>query len=193
MNSAIRAFIAIELNAQLQSQLAEIIRQLKSPQTAAVRWVAAQNIHLTLKFLGEISTANLQMLTSRLQAEAQRHAPFEITVGGLGAFPNPRRPRVVWVGMQAPPALTSLQHGVENETNRLGYTPEDKPFSPHLTIGRVTNNADPAEVQQVAAALGKMTVGELGSVRVDAITLFRSDLQPTGAVYTVVYKAAMGK
>ena len=95
--------------------------------------------------------------------------------------------------MQAPPALTSLQHGVENETNRLGYTPEDKPFSPHLTIGRVTNNADPAEVQQVAAALGKMTVGELGSVRVDVITLFRSDLQPTGAVYTVVYKAVMGK
>ena len=88
MNSAIRAFIAIELNAQLQSQLAEIIRQLKSPQTAAVRWVAAQNIHLTLKFLGEISTANLQMLTSRLQAEAQRHARLKSQSAAWELFPT---------------------------------------------------------------------------------------------------------
>jgi 2'-5' RNA ligase len=158
----------------------------------AVRWVSPQNIHLTLKFLGNVSPANLNSLTGVLGTEAKRHKGLQITVGGLGAFPNRLRPRVVWVGVAAPPALTELQHGVDRETSRLGYPNEDRDFSPHLTLGRVSQHATPQEVKSIAEALSAVQVGELAVVTVQHIQLFRSDLQPGGAVYTPLFKAALG-
>lgn len=190
--TAIRAFIAIELPHALQIQLSQIIAQLQQHSSRAVRWVSPQNIHLTLKFLGNVSPANLTSLTDVLGAEAKRHKGMQIKVGGLGAFPNRLRPRVVWVGVAAPPALTELQHGIDRETSRLGYPNEDRDFSPHLTLGRVSQHATPQEVKSISEALGITQVGELAVVTVQQIQLFRSDLQPGGAVYTPLFKAQLG-
>jgi 2'-5' RNA ligase len=189
--SVIRAFIAIDLPLYIQQQLADILVQLKKPDVTAVRWVPAQNIHLTIKFLGDVSPANLEILTRILQAEVSRFRPFEIKIGGLGAFPSIRRPRVIWVGVEAPPTLQSLQRAIETETVRLGYPVEERPFSPHLTLGRVAHNASPDEVRKVADSLTSMKVGELGKAVIDHVRLFRSDLQPGGAVYTPLFTTQM--
>lgn len=185
--TVIRAFIAIDLPSHIQQQLNEVLEQLRRPETSAVRWVPAQNIHLTLKFLGDVSPANLEYLKKILQSEVSRHRPFDIRVGGLGAFPSVRRPRVVWIGVEAPPALQALQRGVETETVRLGYAVEERPFSPHLTLGRVAHNATPDEVRKIADVLVGIKVGELGTARIDHVRLFRSDLQPGGAIYTPLF------
>lgn len=192
---AIRAFIAIELPETLRHELDRISHQLQEQCAAAggesarraVRWVPASNIHLTLKFLGEVSTANVQALARMLKAEAVRHPPFDIQVAGLGAFPNVRRPRVIWVGSEAPPVLANLQRAIEAETRALGYPTEERPFSPHLTLGRISQNATPPEATAVAHALGMVEVGSLGCMHIDQVHLFQSDLRPSGAVYTSLY------
>lgn len=185
---AIRAFIAIELPAALRQHLGEVEKEIQSRAgegaRRAVRWVPVENMHLTLKFLGEVSTGSLEALSRMLQVEAARHKPFSLMVGGLGAFPNLRRPRVIWVGLEAPPDLLSLQHSIEAETSRLGYPAEERPFSPHLTLGRIAQNALPTEVALVSRVLGDTSLGAFGQVQVDQLHLFRSDLRPGGAVYT---------
>ncbi len=189
---AIRAFIAIELPEELRQHLGDIEKQIQAgageAARKAVRWVPASNLHLTLKFLGEVSTANVQALSRMLQTEAGKHQRFDMTIAELGAFPNLRRPRVIWVGSQAPEALTVLQKAIEAETRRLGDPAEERPFSPHLTLGRISQNARPDEVSQVARALGEMKIGEIGRVHIDRMHLFQSDLRPSGAVYTSLYQ-----
>ncbi|HEX9014174.1 MAG TPA: RNA 2',3'-cyclic phosphodiesterase, partial [Anaerolineaceae bacterium] len=138
----------------------------------------------TLKFLGEVSSNNLEILTKILHSEVPRHRCFEIKVGTLGAFPSIHRPRVVWVGVEAPADLTSLQRSIETETTRLGYVAEERPFSAHLTLGRVSHNASPDEVRLIGQLLKEHPVGHLGSAMVERVRLFRSDLEPGGAVYT---------
>jgi RNA 2',3'-cyclic 3'-phosphodiesterase len=192
---AIRAFIAIELPEEVRQKLDAVEKQIqaRAGETArrAVRWVPASNMHLTLKFLGEVSTANLQTLARMMQTQAAAHNHFEMTIGELGAFPNVRRPRVIWVGTKAPGELAAMQKSIEAETQKLGYPAEERPFSPHLTLGRISQNAHPDEVSQVARALSEMTVGELGRVQVERIHLFRSDLHPSGAIYTSLYHFAL--
>lgn len=187
---AIRAFIAIELPETIRTQLDAIEKQVQAKAGEsgrhAVRWVPTSNMHLTLKFLGEVSVANLQSLARMLQSEAARHKAFDLHISGLGAFPNLRRPRVIWVGSQGPAELNTLQKVIEAETRQLGYPSEERPFSPHLTLGRISQSARPEEVTQLAHALGEMQVGDLGTVHVDHIHLFRSDLKPSGAVYTAL-------
>ncbi len=191
--TAIRAFIAIDFPDSIHMKLDEVIQMLRVKNAGTVRWVPAQNIHLTLKFLGDISPANLEMLCKILAAEASHHDPFSVQVGGIGAFPSVRRPRVVWVGVQSDAALDALQHGVESEIRRLGYAPEERPFSPHLTLGRVGHNASPDQVRLLSNMLVEMNVGNLGTVAVNKVTVFRSDLNPDGAVYTPLFSSSLAE
>jgi 2'-5' RNA ligase len=192
--NAIRAFIAISLPLEITQRLDQVMQDLrgKMPGGGPVRWVPAQNIHLTVKFLGEVSSSNLDMLKKALAAEAARHAPLDISVGGLGAFPSMRRPNVVWVGVEAPPELSALQHGIESEMAHLGYAPEERPFSPHLTLGRVGRNTCSYDQQQLGSVLSACKVGFLGAARVQTVTLYRSDLNPSGAIYSALFSAPLG-
>ncbi len=192
--NVIRAFIAISLTPEIYQNLDRILEDLKGrlPGTA-VRWVPARNIHLTLKFLGDVSVANLELLTKLLQSEVGRYTPFEVSVGDIGAFPSIRRPRVVWVGVKAPADLQALQHGIEAETARLGYAHEEREFSPHLTLGRVSRNATSQDVQRISEVIGSVKVGFLGAARVQAVNLYRSDLNPHGSVYTQIFSAPLSQ
>ncbi|MBE3087563.1 MAG: RNA 2',3'-cyclic phosphodiesterase [Chloroflexi bacterium] len=188
----LRSFVAVEIPAEIQSALARSTAPLqKALPKPLIRWVAPQNVHLTLKFLGDVSPANLERLAEALKAEAVAHETFSMSVGGLGAFPTPRRARIIWIGLEAPASLMALLRGVEAVTARLGYASEDRPFSPHLTIGRVGQNVSGTDFQRIRTALEGATVGALGTLRVDAVHIFKSDLQPGGAVYTHLYTLPM--
>ncbi len=192
--SVIRAFIAIDLSKDIQRRLEEVVGDFKTKLTdIPVRWVAAENIHLTLKFLGDVSLTNLNLLTDMLQTEISTHHQFDITVGGSGAFPNLRQPRIIWVGVEAPAELAAIQNGIEAATGRLGYAREERPFSPHLTLGRVSRNATSQEVKAISGILEKNRVGFLGATCVEQVYLYRSDLHPTGAVYSQIYSASLIK
>jgi 2'-5' RNA ligase len=190
--SVIRAFIAIKLSPEIHQGLKDLNLLLKQRlPDAPVRWVQVNNIHLTLKFLGDVSTANLETLTKLLQSEALNYPTFEISVGELGAFPSAHRPRVVWVGVQAPAELNNLQQGIEQKMARLGYKSEDRPFSPHLTLGRVSRNAGTQDFVRMEAALTTTKVSYIGAMLVNAVHLFKSDLQSSGPIYTELLEAPL--
>ncbi len=192
--SLLRAFIAVEIPSPLQDEIHKATADLRDTLgTDLIRWVALRNIHLTLKFLGDVSPANVDMIEQMLAREAGQYPAFDVPVEGLGSFPNPRRPRVLWVGLVAPPTLGSLQHSIDTAASRLGYAAEERDFSAHLTIGRVRQNASASDLQKIRAALEETRVGRLGVARVDAVYLFKSDLQPTGSVYTKLFAAALKK
>jgi 2'-5' RNA ligase len=192
MAGVIRAFIAIDLSMDIQHKLDEVIATYKGqlPHNV-VRWVPASNIHLTLKFLGDVSLSNLSLLTDMMKSEIESHHQFDISVGGSGAFPNSRQPRIIWVGVEAPAELAAIQNGIETTTSRLGYAREDRAFSPHLTLGRVSRNATSQDTKQISKVLETTRVGFLGAACVEEVHLYRSDLQPTGAVYTQIFSASL--
>lgn len=183
--SVIRAFIAIEIDPEITRQLARIADELQELiSNHAVRWVPGPNIHLTLKFLGDVSLNNLDLLVDALRSEAAGYTRFNISVGGIGAYPKIRSPRVLWVGIEGPDSLLNLQRSLEMQMERLGYERDRREFSPHLTLGRVSRSAQPAEVRTVASVLNEYKLGFIGISPVDSVQLFRSDLHSDGAVYT---------
>ena len=190
----IRAFIAIDLSQEIQKRLEEVLVNYRSKlPNVPIRWVPATNIHLTLKFLGDVSIANLELLTEMIEKEISSHRQFDISVGGSGAFPNIRQPHVVWVGVEAPPELSAIQNGIEVTTSRLGYSREERAFSPHLTLGRVSRNATSLDVKKISNVLETNKIGFLGATCVEKVYLYRSDLQPAGAVYTQIYSSSLIK
>jgi 2'-5' RNA ligase len=190
----IRAFIAVNLSPDILERIDQVALDLRKRMDAVpVRWVPTENIHLTLKFLGNVSTANLEILKDILGKVVSSHHECDISVGGIGVFPKPHNPRVVWVGMEIPQELIALQHNIEIETARLGYSREHRHFSPHLTFGRVSRNASTQDVHIIADILDKYKVGFLGATRVRTVYLYRSDLKPEGAEYTPIYSAALNE
>ncbi len=192
--SVIRAFVAIDLPPEVLQCLDDVSQQLRHELgEASVRWVPVENIHLTLKFLGDVSESNIDMLTDFLQSIVSNVKQFEISVGGLGAYPKPHRPRVIWVGVEAPPELMIAQRSVESEISRLGYARERRPFNPHLTIGRVSRHSTNQDIRNIADVIKTQTVGYLGSARVMAFHIYRSDLKSSGAIYTKMFSATLSE
>lgn len=184
----IRAFIAVPLPGSLLDELAALQRQLeRQVPPRSVRWVRPVGIHLTLQFLGATPTERLPAIQEALAAVARNTPICRFTVGELGCFPNPRRPRVIWVGVQEPSGrLAALQDAVEEAMAHFGYTPEGRGFTPHLTLGRVQRHASNREAAQVGEAIAATPVGQLAEVVADRFALIRSVLQPTGAEYTTL-------
>ena len=188
--SVIRAFIAVDLPPDIQDCLKSISEQLKEQMgPVQIRWVIPENIHLTLKFLGDVSLNNIPVLTDLLERETASLKPMVISIGGIGAYPKVRSPRVVWVGIEAPQEMYSLQRIVDTQLNRIGYAPDKRSFSPHLTLGRVSRNSTPQEVKKIGEVLASQKIGFLGVARIHGIHLYRSDLKPSGAVYTKMFTA----
>jgi RNA 2',3'-cyclic 3'-phosphodiesterase len=190
----LRAFIAIELPTFLQDSIQSAISSLRAALgTDLVRWTPARNIHLTLKFLGDVSPANIDILKQMLTTESAQYSAFDMHVEGIGSFPTPKRPRILWVGLNAPASLPSIAHSIETASAKLGYPVEERGFSPHLTIGRVRQNASTTDLQKIRVMLDGAKVGDLGMAHVEAINLYKSDLQSSGSVYTRLFSAPLGK
>lgn len=192
MSERIRTFIALELPAEVRLGLRRVQEQLQRARPP-VRWVAPDKIHITLNFLGEIPAEQVPAVGEAAARAAAAAAPFAVEAAGLGVFPSARRPRVIWVGIQGElNALKALQGGLTRELAALGFPPEDRPFSPHLTLGRVRQHARPDEVRALGETVSRMEVPSLGRWRAERVTVFRSDLRPDGPIYTPLRVVALG-
>ena len=192
--SLLRCFLAVELPTPLQDSIQFATAKVRSQLgSELVRWVPTRNVHLTLKFLGDTSPSGVELIQAALRAEVPQYRSFEVLMKGFGAFPSSRKPRVLWVGLVAPASLASLQHELDVATARLGYSSEERVFSPHLTIGRVRQSISAAGLQQIRDGLQQTSIGELGSFRVDSVHLYKSELQPAGSVYTKLFSAPLAE
>jgi 2'-5' RNA ligase len=189
----LRAFIAVEIPEELQQKVHAELAVLRQGIDSLVRWVPARNMHLTLKFLGNISPNSVEFIKQMLHNEAENVSCFDFHLAGLGAFPSLKRARVLYVGIQAPPALDILARGIESASRRLGYEADERPFSAHLTVGRVKQYVNATEQQQIRRAIEGIQVDLPGVARVDSVHLYKSDLSPDGSVYTRLYSAPLKK
>jgi 2'-5' RNA ligase len=188
----IRAFIALDLPAVIQESIDKQTARLR--QTLGddvVRWVPPHNMHLTLKFLGNVPDSHLGFLKQMLTQAANVHSQFDLQIGGLGSFPSSKRPRVLWVGVHAPAGFASLQKAIEDGAHRLGYEKEARAFSPHLTLGRIRQGIDPKEAQKIGNALTTIQLGKIGTARVDSVHLYQSDLNSEGSIYTKLFSISL--
>lgn len=190
----IRAFIALDIDDKIRDQLARVRKHLeREVPERALRWVRPESVHLTLKFLGDVEQQLLVKIEDTLEVCAGVVQPFSFEVRGLGSFPNQRRPRVLWVGVQEKSGeLEKLQKKIEANMSDAGFERERRRFYPHLTLGRVHRRASRSDVEQIAEALNATSIEVLGSIQCSQVHLYRSDLRPTGAVYTRLASANLG-
>ncbi|HCR72770.1 MAG TPA: RNA 2',3'-cyclic phosphodiesterase [Anaerolineae bacterium] len=188
----IRAFIALDLPQPIQDSIKkESSRLQKILGQETIRWTSIQNMHLTLKFLGNIPNNHVDFLKQMLTQLSDSHAAFDLQIGGIGSFPSGKLIRVLWLGIQPAAELTSLQRDVDAGTSRLGYEKEARAFSPHLTLGRVKQNIHPNEMQKIRNAIQTFQLGKIPSARVDSVHLYQSDLHQNGSVYTKLFSAKL--
>ncbi len=178
--STIRTFAAIKIPEELQNKLGSIQNELKTIP-GRITWVAPENIHLTLKFLGEVEGRKLDKITRELNKASEVCSPFMLEFTELGAFPNLERPRVIWIGISGNEQLHRLQREVEQRLRKCGFAPESKRFSPHLTLGRIRSLKDRPMLR---TAVSSVRLPELEEFRIDNIYLMRSQLRPDGPWYT---------
>jgi 2'-5' RNA ligase len=181
----IRSFIAVELTDELKLALTRLRDQLKTGSQAPVKWVDPYSIHLTLKFLGNISTDMVDRITAAMEEAAGGIPPFRLEVKGLGVFPSLKRVQVVWVGVTGEvERLSQLQRRIDSGLASLGFTPESRPFTPHLTLARVRDRATPQERQNLGQLIDSTSFQTAGNFNVDSVQLMRSQLTREGPVYS---------
>jgi 2'-5' RNA ligase len=174
----IRAFIAVNLAPVVIEEIAKVQSALQSAG-GDVRWVRMEGIHLTLKFLGDIARPQVEPILATLREALQEQPALLVHARGLGAFPNLKRPRVVWVGLIGD-GLKRLSDTIETALMPLDFPPEERDFKPHLTLGRVRTLRG---WEQVLAVAKTHEQADFGQSRVEEVTLYQSDLRPDGAVY----------
>ena len=180
----VRSFIAIELPAALGDDLARLQERFRSAGPFPVKWVDPLVIHLTLKFLGSVAADRLDDITGVMAAAAWGLSPFRLEVEGLGVFPSPRRVQVVWVGVGGEVnRLQELYRRLEAGLERLGFTPEGRPFTPHLTLGRVRDRATPGERERLGQLVTGTGFTAAHAISVSTVSLMQSHLTREGAVY----------
>ena len=195
--TTIRSFIAIELSDEARAALADLQNRLKAVAPAqVVRWAAPESIHLTLHFLGDVAPNDVEKITELIQRAASTCPPFDLTMGGLGCFPNTRRPRIIWASVSGQTeTLLSLQQNLGEKLKEIGFTSEARPYAPHLTVGRVKDGLPQRQLTQLGQMLEReqSQVGQLATLPVTKISLMKSELKPAGAVYTRLASVGLNK
>ncbi len=160
----------------------EELRQI-APGTG-IRWATADQLHLTLKFLGEVEAVRVEPLLAATRAACQGHGPFNLEAGRAGFFPNERNPRVLWAGLRCESgALQSLQGSVEARLAEFAEKQEDRPFSPHLTLARI-KRVSPTETRALTGKVGSLRDRSLGEWRANYVRVMQSELHPAGSRHT---------
>jgi len=181
-----RAFIAIELPPETKDVISKIQNKLKAA-LPKISWVKPVNIHLTLKFLGEISPKQLDNINQIVSAIVGTSASFKIKLETLGVFPNVARARIMWIGTDAmPPGLEKIVTLLENELGKIGFTKEKRPFCAHITVGRIKFYLNPSNLEKVFNEVKKDILSKDLEFNVAGITIFQSTLGSTGPTYKVL-------
>lgn len=181
-----RLFVAVNIPAELRRDIWDAASPLREAR-GSIRWVAPDALHLTLKFLGAVDEGRAPDVAAAVEAAARGAKPFTLPIGGFGAFPSPRRARVVWVGCEAVPALELLQHHVERSMQPLGFAVEGRLFRPHLTLGRV-GQSERAPVG-LAGLLDRLHYAN--ETTVASVDVMESHLHRSGARYVVRHRVPL--
>ena len=190
MKSTVRTFVAVEASPAVRERAARLIEEFAAAG-AGVKWVASENLHLTLKFLGDVEQGDIHRVCESVQRAAAEVQPFEFEIRGAGAFPNLRRPRTIWLGAgRGEPQMADLAHRVDKALQKLRFPREDRRFQAHLTIGRVRNPGP--ELAELAELLGAAAHVEAGTMAVDEAGGFSSDPRPTGPIYEPLCRRPLG-
>jgi len=185
----IRSFLAIELPKPILRKIEEVQGDLRLTH-ADVRWVSPEKIHLTLKFFGNIEESRIDPIFKSIEESVQNTLPFSLKVRGVGAFPQLKNPRVIWMGLvNGREVLISLQKQIEAQLEKIGFQPEDRPFHPHLTLGRMKSSRGKDEL---VGRMEKHKEEEFGDLPVEKVVLFKSDLRPSGPIYTPLGDMKLG-
>jgi 2'-5' RNA ligase len=185
----IRSFLAIELPKPILRKIEEVQGDLRLSH-ADVRWVNPEKIHLTLKFFGNIEESRIDAIFKSIEEQIRNTQPFSLKVRGVGAFPHLKNPRVIWMGLvNGKEVLASLQKQIEIQLEKIGFQPEDRPFHPHLTLGRMRSSRGKEEL---VGRMEKHRDEEFGDFQIERVVLFKSDLKPTGPIYTPLKEMKLG-
>jgi 2'-5' RNA ligase len=199
----VRTFVAVETSTEVREAISRLVARLedrgqtKSSGTKSsekhstkIKWVERENLHFTLNFLGDVPADQVPEVCQTVERAAARHAPFAIEIGGAGAFPTPQRPRTAWVGVTAgSQPMQLLQADLEGELKKLGFRPEGRDYTPHLTIGRVRFLARGDDLPQ---RLNQERDFAAGAMDVAEVVVFSSELGPKGSIYTPLTRARLG-
>jgi 2'-5' RNA ligase len=181
----IRSFFAISVSSDCRQEINKIILDLRRDFPSVIKWVNTDNLHLTLKFLGEFKSGDIQQIEKMLRPVLSLSAQFDLTFQNLGVFPNERKPKVVWIGLSYPDELKLIFQKIENIALELGYPKEERGFSPHLTIGRV--KFDASDLLKIGAIIKNKKVGEVCQSHVGRVIFYQSYLTSTGPVYSELF------
>jgi 2'-5' RNA ligase len=185
----IRSFLAIELPKPILRKIEEVQGDLRSTR-ADVRWVNPEKIHLTLKFFKNIEESRIEPIFKSIEEPIRNTLPFSLEVRGVGAFPHLRNPRVIWMGLvDGREVLVSFQKQIETQLEKIGFQPEDRPFHPHLTLGRMKSSRGKEEL---VGRMERHKEEEFGDFQVERVILFKSDLKPSGPIYTLLKEIKLG-
>jgi len=184
----IRAFVGVRIDPKMTQKISEVQSQLTRSLTG-IRWVVQENLHFTLKFLGAVEEGNITSIIKAVGRVVRPAQPFSLTAGGIGVFPDIRKPRVLWVGLEAQ-GLQTLSQEVEAALEPLGFAPEKRGFKPHLTIGRWRNFT--AKAQRLKEEIDHWKDQDFGQSTVEEVVIFQSILKPNGAVYSPLQIITLG-
>lgn len=180
-----RTFIAVELTGELKRKIGELQGYLKRVG-ANVSWVKPGNVHATLKFLGEISDDRIETVFDGIRKALEGAEIFKLSLKDLGCFPNLRRPRVIWIGIERGKVELALIHKkIEQQMDNIGFSKEDREFSPHLTIGRIKS---PKNLDKLTELI-KSTIFQSEEIDIKEVVVMKSQLHPGGSIYTPLFKA----
>jgi len=188
----IRSFIAIELPGEIKSDLAQLGDRLMDARHPFVKWVDFENIHLTLKFLGNVAVNQITEITEAMREAIRGVSPFRLEISGLGAFPRMEQPRVIWVGISGETdKLSELQRRVDSKLVRLGFAGENQSFVPHLTLARVRDGASSSDRKDLGRLLTSTKFESKGHITVNSINLMKSQLTPDGPIYSRLFTVSL--
>ncbi len=190
MKATTRTFVAVETGLAVRNRAQQLIEALQAA-AADVKWVEPHNLHLTLRFLGDVPTTELGRVGEEVARAAAQQRPFEMALRGAGAFPNARRPRTIWLGSgSGEEAMRALAEQIDRGLAKLGYRREDRPFRTHLTIGRVRSGG-PA-MAELGRLLQQHADFDAGRMTVAEVVVFSSQLTPKGPIYDALSRAKLG-
>ena len=186
-NKTIRSFFAIPISTTCRQEINKVVLELLKDLPSVIRWVNKENLHITLKFMGEFNPKDIGPIKNKLESVLSTTKQFNLIFQNLGVFPTERKPKVIWIGITSPTQLKHLFEEVEKASLALGYPSEERGFSPHITIGRVKNDLHNQDLFQIGRVIQNRKIGEQCKSQVKGITLFQSKLTPVGPVYSELF------
>lgn len=180
-----RTFIAVDFQTEILDKIEQIGNYFKTQTpVGALKWVAKENLHLTLKFIGEVSPAKINEIKTLTGGVLISSTSFGIEIKGLGLYPTVNKPRVIWLGIENNLALVNIHKRLDQALSQAHIKPDNRPFSPHLTIARVRRNTPPDQVRAIGKTISQFKVGSLGISKIETIRIYQSKLNPQGPTYS---------